>query len=737
MELFRPDKPVELESEDSFQRYSFAKRIASIVTNNHFPQSVVVGVYGKWGEGKTSVLQFVKKEIADNAVVVNFNPWLFNDEKQLLKSFFEAMASAVGKKLQSKKEKIANAFGDYADSIGSLASEWIPGAGIVFTAGKKLTEKFRKDSIEELKQRIDGLIIDANINFVVFVDDIDRLDVDEIQSVFKLVKLVGEFPRTSYILSFDDDIVAAALGPKYASGDKNAGHSFLEKIIQIPLHLPKASSKALRRYTLNLIEETFQKLGIALDKKTLNNFVKNFDETFVPVISSPRVGVRLANSVGFIVPLLDGEVDISDLLTIESIKAFFPQLYHFIRNNGDYFLSIFTTEESRYGTPFGPTKTAVRKAIDSQLEVYGNEHRQKILMVLSELFPQLMTVYQNHSFPDTSFMEWHRNKRICSFQHFSRYFSYVVQEGDISDTFFSELLNGLETLSETELREKFVQRFRLVSVPDLIFKFRYWEKQFPEHQAEPLAKVLAGLGDSYNSIDQAILQASTFGMAASFIAALIKSVPPGKIRKLSLEVLERAEPFQFCFEIVFNLIETRDDEHGQNRFQKSDIAVIGASIVQKFKNLLKNSDLLQITDETNFHLLIYWWSLYNDVAELRSYLAKKMEDDVSFSFNLLKAFTPSHTRFRMGDTKPAVVKSNFSINTYTDISQVIEPALLLRKIEEVYGEISPIEKIPEPRASLSDEAIRRIFKKIHLQVLAKEITLSEPWTRAINIENNS
>jgi predicted KAP-like P-loop ATPase len=252
MELFKPDKPIEEEIEDKFQRYSFAKRIAAIVSDNRFPKSVVVGIYGKWGEGKTSVMNFIRKEIGDSAVVVSFNPWLFNDQKQLLKSFFEAMAAAVGKKLRSNKEKIASVFTDYADSVGSLAGQWIaPG---LFGAARKMTEKLRNDSIEHLKVKVDDIIIEANINFVVLVDDIDRLDTDEIQAVFKLVKLVGDFPRTSYILSFDDDMVAGALGPKYSNGDKNAGYNFLEKIIQIPLHLPKAHPKALRDYTLNLID---------------------------------------------------------------------------------------------------------------------------------------------------------------------------------------------------------------------------------------------------------------------------------------------------------------------------------------------------------------------------------------------------------------------------------------------------------------------------------------------------
>jgi predicted KAP-like P-loop ATPase len=88
MELFRPDKPVSLQKEDKFQRYSFAKRVAEIVSSGKYNKSLVIGIYGKWGQGKTSVMQFIKNEIPDNAVTINFNPWQFQDQQQLLNSFF-------------------------------------------------------------------------------------------------------------------------------------------------------------------------------------------------------------------------------------------------------------------------------------------------------------------------------------------------------------------------------------------------------------------------------------------------------------------------------------------------------------------------------------------------------------------------------------------------------------------------------------------------------------------------
>ncbi|MCY6442047.1 P-loop NTPase fold protein [Acinetobacter baumannii] len=57
-------------------------------------------------------------------------------------------------------------------------------------------------------------------------------------ALFRLVKLTADFKHTAYILAFDKDIVASSLQDRYANSSNNAGEAFLEKIIQVPLHLP-------------------------------------------------------------------------------------------------------------------------------------------------------------------------------------------------------------------------------------------------------------------------------------------------------------------------------------------------------------------------------------------------------------------------------------------------------------------------------------------------------------------
>lgn len=58
-----------------------------------------IGIYGKWGEGKTLVLEMVceqiKKDDKNNLEIIHFNPWLFKDQESLLLNFFVVLGKDV------------------------------------------------------------------------------------------------------------------------------------------------------------------------------------------------------------------------------------------------------------------------------------------------------------------------------------------------------------------------------------------------------------------------------------------------------------------------------------------------------------------------------------------------------------------------------------------------------------------------------------------------------------------
>ena len=87
-------------------------------------------------------------------------------------------------------------------------------------------------SIDDLRGRVSAILRESGRRVVVIMDDIDRLDRTEIQAIFRLVKLTGDFENTAYVLAFDERMVAGAVGEKYATGSGNAYEAGLDFLVE-------------------------------------------------------------------------------------------------------------------------------------------------------------------------------------------------------------------------------------------------------------------------------------------------------------------------------------------------------------------------------------------------------------------------------------------------------------------------------------------------------------------------
>ena len=103
---FISDSPLTEFAKDDFKRWPFAQKMAQFILSHSGSDSLVIGINGKWGEGKTTVLKFIETEIKKDtrAICICFNPWLFRDENQLLQHFFVTLSNALEKSLKSNKE---------------------------------------------------------------------------------------------------------------------------------------------------------------------------------------------------------------------------------------------------------------------------------------------------------------------------------------------------------------------------------------------------------------------------------------------------------------------------------------------------------------------------------------------------------------------------------------------------------------------------------------------------------
>ncbi len=710
-ELINADKPADNKAQDRFQRYEFSKRIASIISIPKNDKSLIVGLYGKWGEGKSTILNFIQNELPADTVIINFNPWLFSDEKHLLNSFFASFAVALKKSEKSGKEKIGSFLSDYADAIGAITQF----VGASTDGLGKLGDKLKSVAVETVKERIDKYIVESDKNIVVLIDDIDRLDVDEVQYIFKVVKLVGDFPRTSYVLAFDDEMVSKALAPKYSgSSSNNTGYQFLEKIIQIPLKIPKASKKALRLYTLELIDDVINSTGIELSKSDLGDFVGNFDTAFLPYIDNPRLGVRYANTLAFSIPLLKKEVNMADLMVIEGLKIFYPELYDMIRVSPEWF-SYHSSNISTYSRE-DQKKEDIKKEIDSAISIYDVKKQKIIIQLLQNLFPQLDAVYRNSYYSDDTYKKWLREKKISSGKYFGRYFSYSVQDNDISDSFFDQFLIDLNSSDIDNTLENFKRSLELYSPEDLILRLRMWESELNLQQSKNLSLILSHIGDTFSKEDDFHF-ATTFSQSASLIARLIQNIPTNELLSFTLDILSKAKTLEYAMEIDYWLM-YRDEKNPEKAiFNKKQELIIQDKLIEKFKEDLTMSNFFTLLPDNELNRILGWWKKSSKYKDFDKFIKEHLICNKEQVLKLLKTFVSTIKSKTLGARESVSYKSGFYQANYDRIKATIDVKLLNKALIKNYGSIK-LDKDPSTisnRDPLDDNAIISIFQHFFRQ----------------------
>lgn len=487
--IYLSDQPVKSKNHDKFNRYNFSKRIAQTIINRSDSSGITVGIYGQWGEGKTSVLNFIEEELKryNGILILNFNPWRYTDEESLLRGFLEKVANLIGYELNTQKEKIGNFLSKYG-KIGSLFGY------DVSTLGKAISEA----DVETLKMRVNDVLRSSKSKLVIIVDDIDRLDKNEIFSLFRLVKLTGNFEKTTYILSFDEKMVANAIGERFGE-NRDSGSNFLEKIIQVPLKIPQVQKSTLNSYFLSLLDKAIEDNKIDIDKSQVVDFTTQFNESILLRLYTPRLAVRYCNVLSFSLPLLEGEVNLVDLMLIEALKIFYPEHYEFVKNNPFLFLASYKTDYGINRNEVTERKKELTEGLTKLEEGLTKKEKEAVKNLLERLFPRLTEVFYN-SFWEQATKKWIKEKRIGSGQYFNRYFSYSLSDDEISDTAFEEVLKIMKNdddENKDEILGNFINR---IGLNEFVYKINLYDSDIDWKTTKKIITALVRISDGFSDI---------------------------------------------------------------------------------------------------------------------------------------------------------------------------------------------------------------------------------------------
>lgn len=666
---YSSDAPIVDFNEDKFNRYPFAKRIAGVISGRKDPSSIVIGINGAWGEGKTSVFNFIQNELEreEDIVCLKFNPWRFGAEELMLENFFNELARIIDKSLSTKAEKISNVISKFTTPLARAA-----GYGDI--ADEVNNSFFSGADLDELRSRIEKLLEEEQKRVVVLIDDIDRLDKNEIHSLFRLIKLTADFKYTAYVLAFDKEVVTSALQEKYSYSSSLTGASFLEKIIQVPLQLPSADIEDLREYCFNDLDLILANNKINLTQSEASNFHYYFTTSLELFLHTPRQAKLYANILTFSLPLLKDEVNEVDLMLIEGIRVFTPSIYTFIKDNRELFLNGANNNGfSRTDTD----KEEKAKRINTALSYLGDEESKGMLRLLKYLFPKLESVFTNIQHGELD--HWSLNQRICAKGYFHRYFSYSVNKKDVSDIIMDDLLIIADKTDEIKTREKLSEIMTDQNRESIMIKLRRKTKGFTTKQAKNISLALASISNDLPLMD-GFLKFTKFGDSALVIGDCISSIKDDELRlTICKNVLEKIENLDFALETFRFLKSENEDEtnyNEENLLSKNDYKDIGRYLADIIANRLYGGISKEPREYLSYMFLI--WNEYGIENEATDYLTKKIQKDVSFVFEFLESYTP------MSYNSKGRHRGDFKRDSYEAVCELIDPQIIIDHLHDKY-----------------------------------------------------
>ncbi len=301
-----------------------ADLIRAVVTNPKMLPTII-GVFGDWGGGKTSIMKMLQRDLDpeshpdgsaerqkyEKVAVIYLNTWLFEgyddaksallasillelaDHKRLAPKAKEAVAKLIksvdwmriarlGLKYALAPALIALATG----GVGAVPAALALSAGYAGAKASGAADSTAPETASAISAKInlDGLIKESPeaplevrtfrarfqamldetglTSIVVLIDDLDRCAPDRIVDSLEAIKLFLNVDRTAFVIGADPRIVQHAIRARYA--ERSLDHpgkreesdglvkDYLEKVIQVPYHLPRLSAAEIESYMVLL-----------------------------------------------------------------------------------------------------------------------------------------------------------------------------------------------------------------------------------------------------------------------------------------------------------------------------------------------------------------------------------------------------------------------------------------------------------------------------------------------------
>ena len=395
---------------DNLKKYASHILDKLIVTDTR-KHSYALGVTGSWGSGKTTFLEVLKSHVKGRAEIVIFNPWMCRTPEQVTLDFFASLRHQL-----SSTYRISKSIKDYARALNGISLTPFLGLSLNIHA-------VQGDSLYVKKKKLSDKLAELPKPVIVFIDDLDRLEREEVFEVLRLIRNTADLSNLIYVVAYDKAYVRQVLE------QKNIGNAlaYLEKIFPIEVCLPMVEKYLIWNVLQSEICAPASSAEFA--KQLFQDFNTEDVELVLRILSTYRRAKRFARiymlNTTYVNRELYREIDYADLFWLILLQVYDSKVYEILVHEP---LKLLYKDKKRL---------VLRDGIKDQKEVNQNRYTYTGERFWESETPQILIRVFGKNFKREKRL---RPQRVYSIENYEKYFALSIPEQSLT---FGELNNLL------------------------------------------------------------------------------------------------------------------------------------------------------------------------------------------------------------------------------------------------------------------------------------------------------
>lgn len=324
--FFELDAPTEKDEHDR-NRYAsllVSKIIASAKNNIVDERAFTILLNERYGVGKSSfLLSFINILQKHKIGIIEFKPWLCDSPDGIVSSFFDTLS----KEIECDNHVLARKFELYSELLlDEKKAGWI----------HNLLGIFNRSTVSDVHRHIADALKKFKFPIVVIVDDVDRLQYDELMALLKLIRNTADFPNLFYVVAADKTSICDNIRNGGLIADPDL---YLKKFFSFELMFP-ADEHDIKKDLADRLSSAVPEFRDSIHKYIYE--IKYLEAA----IANHRDIIRFTNQFNFTVELMRSqrldllqEIDICDLINISLLQFVNGDIYKILRDHDDWLLT--------------------------------------------------------------------------------------------------------------------------------------------------------------------------------------------------------------------------------------------------------------------------------------------------------------------------------------------------------------------------------------------------------------